>query len=229
MQREPIYTEDTRIHTSKLIHELRNSLTLLKGTLQVIEGTHSEVLLIPNWKDVNGLLLEMENLLQDTSLFHNCSTPNYSLCNLIEIIQNLYELYCPLAERRGVSFDLIINPDSIHIYQQFCCDKTAIRHALSNLIKNAIEACNQGDDTKIMLDVTNTIPICLDIRILDNGTYIDASILDTIFEPYVTYKSGGTGLGLAIVKKSIEAHNGNIIVTSNPEITCFQILLPIKG
>ena len=39
-------------------------------------------------------------------------------------------------------------------------------------------------------------------------------IKQQIFNPYFTTKSTGTGLGMAIVQKIIEAHNGEIIVSS---------------
>jgi two-component system sensor histidine kinase HydH len=48
-----------------------------------------------------------------------------------------------------------------------------------------------------------------------------------VFDPYFTTKSDGTGLGLAIVHKIIEAHNGEIKITSNPDLgTTITLTLP---
>lgn len=57
---------------------------------------------------------------------------------------------------------------------------------------------------------------------------ISDDIVNTIFDPFVTYKTNGTGLGLALSKKIIEAHGGTLIVTSSDETgTVFTITLPV--
>jgi len=50
----------------------------------------------------------------------------------------------------------------------------------------------------------------LELSVEDNGGGIDDTLIDRLFEPYVTTKAKGTGLGLAIVKKIIEEHGGII-------------------
>ena len=51
---------------------------------------------------------------------------------------------------------------------------------------------------------------CWSSRVDDDGRGIDETLIDRLFEPYVTTKTKGTGLGLAIVKKIIEEHGGII-------------------
>ena len=66
------------------------------------------------------------------------------------------------------------------------------------------------------------------ISCTDNGCGISDDIVNTIFDPFVTYKTNGTGLGLALSKKIIEAHGGTLIVTSSDETgTVFTITLPV--
>jgi two-component system sensor histidine kinase HydH len=67
------------------------------------------------------------------------------------------------------------------------------------------------------------------ITIADTGKGISPSNLRKIFDPYFTTKSTGTGLGLAIVHKIVEAHQGNIKVTSTPgKGTLFTLFIPIQ-
>ena len=66
----------------------------------------------------------------------------------------------------------------------------------------------------------------------DTGVGIALRQMPYIFDPYFTTKGQGTGLGLAMVHKIIEAHNGQISVTSRQALpgvkgeTIFRIWLP---
>ena len=52
--------------------------------------------------------------------------------------------------------------------------------------------------------------------------------MDTIFDPFVTYKENGTGLGLSAAKRITEAHGGTIRADSSPESgTVFTVTLPV--
>jgi len=69
----------------------------------------------------------------------------------------------------------------------------------------------------------------LKISVSDNGTGIDPSIIDHIFDPYFTTKSAseGTGLGLSIVHSIVQAHHGAIRVNSEIGLgTTFTVYLP---
>lgn len=68
------------------------------------------------------------------------------------------------------------------------------------------------------------------ISISDNGTGIEESLIDHIFDPYFTTKSAneGTGLGLSIVHSIVSAHHGAIRVESTVgEGTTFKVYLPL--
>ncbi|MDZ4121940.1 MAG: response regulator [Candidatus Cloacimonadaceae bacterium] len=70
----------------------------------------------------------------------------------------------------------------------------------------------------------------LKITVTDNGTGIDESLLDHIFDPYFTTKSAneGTGLVLSIVHSIVSAHHGAIRVHSElNKGTSFMVYLPL--
>lgn len=70
---------------------------------------------------------------------------------------------------------------------------------------------------------------CVLIEISDNGSGIEESSFPRIFEPFFTTKEKGSGLGLPIVKRTINAHNGIIVVKSTKSVgTTFKIYLPVK-
>jgi C4-dicarboxylate-specific signal transduction histidine kinase len=66
------------------------------------------------------------------------------------------------------------------------------------------------------------------ISVTDNGTIIDAAIVDRIFMPFFTTKTvgKGTGLGLSISKGIIEAHDGDLSYQLQNNHNQFVIQLP---
>lgn len=107
---------------------------------------------------------------------------------------------------------------------------------LNNLLNNAIKFTVRGKVTvNIFSTVRDAENILIDFTVQDTGIGIDASKLETIFEPFVqassdtTRKFGGTGLGLSICKNLIEMQGGSINVESKyGEGTIFHFKLPYK-
>jgi len=68
------------------------------------------------------------------------------------------------------------------------------------------------------------------IEVSDTGHGIPEENLTHIFDPYFTTKQTGTGLGLAVVHKIVEAHGGQIKVTSTPGAgTTVSVILRAPG
>jgi signal transduction histidine kinase len=66
------------------------------------------------------------------------------------------------------------------------------------------------------------------VAFADNGSGIDADVIDKIFQPYFTTKTSGTGLGLAMTKKIIEFWKGQIwFETMKGKGTTFFIKMPL--
>jgi nitrogen fixation/metabolism regulation signal transduction histidine kinase len=86
---------------------------------------------------------------------------------------------------------------------------------LINLVKNAVEA-DKGRHDLIVTIATQYLPDDRIVRlsIKDNGNGFDESVLESVFEPYVTTKEKGSGLGMAIVQNIIEQHDGQIFASN---------------
>ena len=90
-------------------------------------------------------------------------------------------------------------------------DPGQLRQVLHNLLLNATDAL-AGQATPTLLIATQYMQEphqrFVEMQVRDNGPGFAPSVIDHLFEPYVTTKDKGTGLGLAIVKKITEEHNG---------------------
>ncbi len=98
---------------------------------------------------------------------------------------------------------------------ELVCDRRQIGQALTNIVKNAVEAIeavgNEAGGSETAGEVTMTLNgengRSIMIQIADNGVGLPAA-RDRIVEPYMTTRARGTGLGLAIVNKIVEEHCG---------------------
>jgi two-component system nitrogen regulation sensor histidine kinase NtrY len=102
------------------------------------------------------------------------------------------------------------------------CDRRQIGQALTNLVKNGVEAIEaqrskggpraEGEAITMHLS-TQEQSVVLEVCDTGVGLPIERARLT---EPYVTTRARGTGLGLAIVKKIVEEHGGEMSFHDRP-------------
>lgn len=218
--------KECKFLTSRISHEIRNPLTLIKGTTQLIETNHPEVKNFQYWNqlisDINGL----ELLLNEVSVFNHSESIVKQRQDFLHILNSVVSTFQPLAEQNGIELSLSIAEADIPYYTSFPIDKVKINQVFTNLLKNAFEATDRGCFIKIVCKALP--PSHLIIEVQNNGKMIPPDELPNIFKPFVTYKPNGSGLGLAISSNIISAHNGTIEVTSSKEVTSFIIQLPLS-
>ncbi len=96
------------------------------------------------------------------------------------------------------------------------CDRRQISQALTNVIKNGVEAIQQRQESegdgaaegRLLVRIAEERG-SLVIEVSDNGVGLPSE-RGRITEPYMTTRTKGTGLGLAIVKKIVEEHFGRV-------------------
>jgi two-component system, NtrC family, nitrogen regulation sensor histidine kinase NtrY len=121
----------------------------------------------------------------------------------------------------------------------FECDGRLVSQALTNVLKNAVEAISVrmgGGDAapgRICIDVA-VRGTRLSITIRDNGVGLPGEIRHRLTEPYVTTRAKGTGLGLAIVRKILDDHGGELVLedamddeTGEPEGAVVRMVFPL--
>ncbi len=126
-------------------------------------------------------------------------------------------------QTQQVSLQTKLNTEDTFIEMQV----SDFKRIISNLIDNALYAVS--DQGSINVNCTTIGNECC-ISILDTGSGISELVLKTILEKGGTFgKQNGKGLGLQWAKKTIEKHNGRILVTSQEGIgTEVRIFLPMS-
>lgn len=207
---------------SKISHELRNPLTLIYSTLQLIESQHPEVKEFRHWPQMIEDVEFTTELLNELSIYNNSQHLNLTTFDFQKFIKHIALSFAASITDADIEFTSKIDSS----LPQITGDKTKLQEIFLNLLKNAQEAVGPGGSIRLNSYVEGNFAI---IKISDTGCGIESERLDTIFTPFVTYKQGGSGLGLPIVQSTVLAHNGTVTVDSvEGEGTCFTVSLPIQ-
>ena len=102
------------------------------------------------------------------------------------------------------------------------CDKRMMRQALTNLLRNAIDAVGmrpraEGEGAGAITVSLSDSDGLITVSVMDDGIGLPREDRERLTEPYVTHKPKGTGLGLAIVKKIMEDHGGQLVLDDRPD------------
>lgn len=213
------FTKDIEFLLSKFAHEIRNPLTTLYSTVQLIEVKHPEVKEFAHWSNLTYDIEFMNHLLDEMSDFTKSERLQPETFDFRSFLETLTLAFAASIEQSNVEYLSKLEP-SIH---QITGDKTKLQEVFWNLLKNAYEAALP--DKSISLHAKQVDKDII-VTISDTGCGIPEERLPTIFEPFVTYKKQGTGLGLAICDHIIKAHGGTITVESTPGVgTTFSVTL----
>jgi len=110
-----------------------------------------------------------------------------------------------------------------------------LKQVFLNLVLNAVDAMPTGGMLRVRTSLgqiqaggSEEPQPAVHVEISDTGQGMPPEIQARLFEPFFTTKEQGAGLGLSISYNIIEAHNGQISVTSEEGVgTSFSILLPV--
>ncbi|HZA64910.1 MAG TPA: HAMP domain-containing sensor histidine kinase [Nitrososphaeraceae archaeon] len=121
------------------------------------------------------------------------------------------------------------------------CDSEKIQQVLFNLLHNAMKFTRQGVITITVATKRTSHDLESDndsviISIKDQGTGVDPSIKDKLFEKFETKSANGAGLGLYLSRKIVEAHGGKIWVEGKTDSSyeeergaIFAFSIPLKN
>jgi two-component system phosphate regulon sensor histidine kinase PhoR len=210
-----------REFVSNVTHEIRTPLTGITGAVDVLSEDES---LTPEdraamFNVLKEQTVRLDKLAQDilslARIEHSeeRGRRDFVVCDLSDVMKNVFTLMRPKAAAQGVGLVLLRN-DRIRI----ACDAARLEEAVQNLVENAlrysgsltIELSLESDGGHARISVTDRgigIPLEHQSRIFERFYRVDKARSREI---------GGTGLGLAIVKHIAQLHGGEVSVTSEP-------------
>lgn len=217
-----------QMEISTISHEIRNPLTLVYSTLQLIESQHPEVLTFSHWTELHQDIEYMKFFLEDLSSYNNGERLELTPVSASTYFRRIALSFAASIVDTDIEFVSRIPKD----LPEISADPVKLRQAVLNLLRNACDALNKKapDSQKPVITFSVTLQTdSLHIGVRDNGCGIAPEDQKTIFEPFVTHKPDGTGLGLAITRRIIQAHHGTVTLNSVLHNgTTFTLTLPIQ-
>jgi len=210
--------------TAGLAHEFRNGLATIHGYSRLFDLER----LPPEYRSyVQGIRAEGDALSEIVTNFLNFARP-------AELTLTPVDMQV-IAERGAddIRQEMRARHGQVSVKGEFGTvlgDEVLLRQAISNLCRNALEACSEaGIAPRIVIEgALDASPRQLRLTVADNGPGVDPSLGDQIFRPFFTTRARGTGLGLALVQKIVVTHNGRVTVAANPVGgATFQVSLPL--
>ncbi len=215
-----IREEYRREFLGNVSHELKTPLFTVQGyLLTLLDGAMDDKNIRKKYlqraeKGVERLIYIVKDLDMITKLETGDLNLELTEFNIVEVIQNVFELLEMRASKKNISltFDALYKPVKV------IADQEKIQQVVTNLVMNSIKYGKQGGTTEVSIeDLVNNKVI---VRITDNGEGIEKQHIPRLFERFYRVdksgarSEGGSGLGLAIVKHIIEGHKEKIYVES---------------
>ncbi len=208
-QREAAWGEVAR----RLAHEIKNPLTPIRLAAERIRRRYLPTMALEDGqildRSTHTIVQQVEAMRDMVNAFSEYArAPAVALArvDLGQLVREVAWLYRAQEGQPVVKLEL---EDGLEVE----ADAVRVRQLLHNLIRNAQEALEGQADGVIEIGA-RSVPggerPFVEITVADNGPGIEAEVLTSLFEPYVTSKKKGTGLGLAIVKKLVEEHGGTV-------------------
>lgn len=204
-------------------HELRTPLMILRGHLQGgLDGIypHDDRLLTLALSQVETLT----RVMGDLAAMEDAEDPalQSQAVPVDRILTDIKSLMDPSLRRAGFTVDWRIAPVMAVV------DETRIRQALVALVQNLLVHATPGP-ARVQLQASDDKLI---LTVADSGPGIDASLSDTIFEPFQRgpTQASGCGVGLAMVRYAADAHGGSVqLQPSDLGGSAFLITLPLRA
>ncbi len=206
----------------QVAHEIKNPLTPMRLTVQSFQKRFNPKTPMAQ-EDLddfsNTLIQQIDTMSSIATAFSNFAEMPAQQREEINVVK-ITRLALDIFKEKGISF----HASEEEIWANL--DRTQLIRVITNLVKNALQACEDIANPKIEVRVaSNKNQVVIEVH--DNGIGIEKANLDKIFEPKFTTKSSGMGLGLGMVKNIVDTYKGSISVKSSPgKSTFFRIVFP---
>ncbi len=212
----------------KVAHEVRNPIAAIGLNAELlgdmVQGRVSEdgteaTALVTAIRDQVGAL---DALTEEYLAFARFPRPQFEEDSVNDMVSSVAEFVRPLAARQGITVKVATDPT----VPPMEIDRTLLRQAVLNLVKNGMEAVSHGGSLTL---TTACMGDTVEIAVSDSGAGISPEVGRRLFEQFFTTKPQGTGLGLSISRQIVEEHGGKIRWHSAPGAgATFTMTVPVQ-
>ena len=212
-------------------HEIRTPLNAVLGMAQVIARSElsaeqrARVGVIATSGE--ALLAVLNDLLDLSKIESGKLELEKTEVDIVGLVRDAREAFATLADEKGLSLDLEIDPGAEGLYEG---DPARIGQILANLVSNAVKFTEAGKVTIYLARPADSIVL----KVSDTGIGVSKEQQARLFQKFsqadssVTRRFGGTGLGLAIVNDLTTLMNGSVELTSRiGKGSTFTVSLPL--
>jgi signal transduction histidine kinase len=214
----------------KMSHDCRTPLSIINTNLYFLERTtdsdHQKRYLEAIRSQTSQLETFVQNILEVSRLESNPELA-YQAIDINQLFREIANDFYASAKQKNISIMLDLN----NALPLISADKAELKHALVNLVENAVRYTPTGGSISLETNVQSN-HVCIAVH--DTGIGISSEELPLIFDHFYRtttaqqMDSDGTGLGLAIVRQIVTLHGGSLEVESTPgQGSLFRIRLPI--
>jgi signal transduction histidine kinase len=201
--------------SAQMAHDLKNPLAALKGAAQFLQEEQKQGRSLADQAEFFEIIVDQADRLERLiSTYQRMGRlePELARVDVGALVRDVVALQTFASSATTVSVAL---DDDLPVC---AADRDLLARALENLVKNAFEAMPEGGALTVSVagpvDHEDEGDRRLVIRIADTGAGMNARTRERIFDDFYTTKATGSGLGLPFVQRVIEAHGGDVTLTS---------------
>ena len=198
--------------SDSIAHDLRTPLTRLRNQLEALDtGKNDPQAVHLALAEADGLLSTFQSLLRIANVEKGKRYQAFTDVDLAQIVQDVIELYQPLAEEKDMQIAADVLPQA-----PYHGDRDLLFQAIANLLDNAIKFAPSGSAILVCLSQDDA---ALLLEIADSGCGVNklerGKLFDRFYRAEQSRSSQGSGLGLSLVKAVTDLHQADITLEDN--------------
>ncbi|MFN8694056.1 MAG: ATP-binding protein [Holosporales bacterium] len=199
----------------RLAHEIKNPLTPIQLSAERLQRKYAKQISEggETFTELTDTIMrqvdDIGRLVDEFSSFARMPQPLKKKENLVRLVTESVSLF------RETTWYIHFEVQAQERTVLLAADAALLRQALTNLIKNAVEAVEEKYPDKQPGGAVTVTVSGAAISIRDNGNGFISDSAAKAGQPYYTTKRNGTGLGLAIVRKIVEEHGGTLVLRNH--------------
>ena len=217
-QRQAAWSDVAR----RIAHEIKNPLTPIQlATERLNRRYRKQITADPElFEELTNTIIrqvgDLRKMVDEFSSFARLPKPVFRNEDPVDLARQ--SLFLQEVARPDIDFSF----SAAHDIDTIACDRHQFGQAMTNVLKNAVEAVEAKAKTS-EADYRGRVSVAMvlagdlvEVQVSDNGIGLPQD-RERIVEPYVTTREKGTGLGLAIVNKIVEEHGGDMSFANAPD------------